>query len=188
MLQFYPSEIFHEISIDVPLRKRYAVSNYGRLISFTNEFYDGKELKGGKSDGFRTLQYPIFTNGKRTTKYLFLYKLIAEYFIPKTSDDQVHVLHLDHSRDNDHVNNLQWATREDKIRHSKKSPRVIAARQVPRLGVGGKLNSTQVIRLKKLILDPNRKTRLKILAKQFGISEMQVQRIKTGENWGHIVV
>jgi DNA-binding Xre family transcriptional regulator len=45
-----------------------------------------------------------------------------------------------------------------------------------------------VKRLKKKLLDPNRKTRYKILAKQFGVSEMQLHRIKTGENWGHIIV
>ena len=53
---------------------------------------------------------------------------------------------------------------------------------------GNKLTSTQVIRIKKMINDPNRKTRLKIIAKQFGISEMQLYRIKSGENWGHIEV
>jgi hypothetical protein len=37
-------------------------------------------------------------------------------------------------------------------------------------------------------MDPNRKTRLKLIAKQFGISEMQLYRIKSGENWGHIKV
>ena len=53
---------------------------------------------------------------------------------------------------------------------------------------GQKLNSTQVMLLKKKIFDPNRKTRLKILAKQFGISEMQLYRIKSGENWSHIKI
>jgi DNA invertase Pin-like site-specific DNA recombinase len=53
---------------------------------------------------------------------------------------------------------------------------------------GAKLTSTAVIRTKKLILNPYQKTRLKIIAKQFGISEMQLYRIKTGENWGHIQV
>ena len=32
----------------------------------------------------------------------------------------------------------------------------------------------------------SRKTRLKIIAKRFGVSEMQLHRIKTGENWGHV--
>jgi len=27
---------------------------------------------------------------------------------------------------------------------------------------------------------------LKMIAKQFGISTMQLHRIKTGENWGHV--
>jgi DNA-binding Xre family transcriptional regulator len=50
------------------------------------------------------------------------------------------------------------------------------------------LNEDQVIELKKTLLDPNRKIRLKVLAKQYGVSEMQLHRIKTGQNWGHIKV
>ena len=53
---------------------------------------------------------------------------------------------------------------------------------------GNKLTTTQVMRIKKMIFDPNRKTRLKIIAKQFGISEMQLYRIKSGENWGHVQI
>ena len=51
-----------------------------------------------------------------------------------------------------------------------------------------KLTSTDLIRIKKMIQDPNRKTRMKLIAKQFGISEMQLYRIKSGENWSHIKV
>ncbi len=189
MLKFHPSEEFREIPIDAPLTKRYAVSNYGRLISFTQDgFTDARELKGGLSDGYRTLHYRTVQKGKKKNHYIFLYKLVAQYFIPKTDDEQQHVLHLDYVRDNDHHKNLQWATKPEMIAHSQKSPHVIAARKIPRLGVGGKLTSTQVIRLKKILLDPGRKTRLKILAKQFGVSEMQLQRIRSGENWGHIIV
>jgi hypothetical protein len=44
------------------------------------------------------------------------------------------------------------------------------------------------MRLKRKIFDPKRKSRLKIIAKQFGISEMQLYRIKSGENWGHVKI
>jgi hypothetical protein len=47
---------------------------------------------------------------------------------------------------------------------------------------------TKVMRIKKMLQNPNRKTRIKMIAKQFGVSEMQIFRIKSGENWGHIVV
>jgi DNA-binding Xre family transcriptional regulator len=59
---------------------------------------------------------------------------------------------------------------------------------VKRVGYGLKLTSTQVIHIKKRLQDPKRKTRIKMLAKQFGVSEMQINRIRTGENWGHIKV
>ena len=40
--------------------------------------------------------------------------------------------------------------------------------------------------IKKKIFDPQRKTRMKIIAKRFGISEMQLYRIKSGENWSSV--
>lgn len=188
MFRLYPSEVFMEVPIDAPLRMRYAVSNYGRLMSFTENFEDGRILKGGHSDGYPTLNYKITVNGKPKKKGLFIYKLVAQFFIPKTSEDQTHVLHLDHSRDNDKVANLKWATRAEMLEHSKKSPNVIRAKSIDRRGRGLKLTSTQVIHIKKRLFDPNRKTRVKMLAKQFGISEMQINRIRTGENWGHIKI
>ena len=58
----------------------------------------------------------------------FLDILVADNFIPKTSEDQVFILHLDRIRHNDKVENLKWATKEEQIEHAKKSPFVIASR------------------------------------------------------------
>lgn len=189
MLHLSAGEIAREIPISEPLRKRYAITNYGRLISYTQTIEDGMEIKGSHSDGYRTFQYRVkTTNGKTRYKTLFVYKLIAEYFLPKTAEDQKYVIHLDYQRDNDKLRNLKWVNYEDMRAHIRKSPKVIAALSSQRRVDGWKLTSTQVIRLKKILLDPERKTRIKILAKQFGVSEMQLHRIKTGENWGHIKV
>lgn len=192
MLRIYPNEIFREIEVDYPLKYRYAVSNRGRLISYSEKHEDGHELHG-KIDGYKVFRCKIKDEeGNPLQKQYFVYKLVAELFIPKTSEDQKHVLHLDFTRDNDHIDNLKWATYEEKIAHNKKSPHVIRAKQ--KLlehnikSDGRKLTVTKVIHLKKLLADPNRKTRMKILAKQFGISEMQLFRIKSGENWGHIKI
>ncbi len=192
MIRFYPNEVFREVEIDYPLLMRYAVSNRGRLISFTKEFKDGTVLKGGLADGYRTLRYKIRQDGKLYNKTLYIYKLVAELFIPKTAEDQLYVIHLDHSRDNDTVSNLKWVNYEERLVHYRKSPAVIKSKlkliEHNIKSDGRKLTSTDVIRLKKILNKPNRKTRIKILAKQFGISEMQIHRIKTGENWGHIKV
>lgn len=193
MITYYPQETFREVETGYPLRKRYAVSNRGRQMSFVSSFDDGVLLNGGNSDGFKTLRFNIKNDkGKTVSKTLFIYRLVAQLFIPKQSDDQTHVIHLDYSRDNDRVSNLRWATPAEAQEHRKKNPKVMdIGRKVREYRIkadGRKLDSTKVIRLKKMLNDPNRKTRLKILAKQFGISEMQVCRIKRGENWGHIKV
>lgn len=193
MLRLYASERFAEVPIDAPLKKRYAVSNYGRLISFLlDDMSDAKLIKGGSSDGYPTLRYKVKENDKIRNKNFLVYRLVAEHFIPKTSPDQQYVIHLDYVRNNDKVENLRWVTRAEMLAHGLKSPHVIAARQKTIdhniKADGAKLTTTQVIRLKKLLADPNRKTRMKILAKQFNISEMQLYRIKSGKNWGHIQI
>ncbi len=193
MLRLYASERFAEVPIDAPLKKRYAVSNYGRLISFqSDDMSDAKLIKGGSSDGYPTLRYKVKENDKIRNKNFLVYRLVAEHFIPKTSPDQQYVIHLDYVRNNDKVENLRWVTRAEMLAHGLKSPHVIAARQKTIdhniKADGAKLTTTQVIRLKKLLADPNRKTRMKILAKQFNISEMQLYRIKSGKNWGHIQI
>lgn len=192
MLRIYPNEVFREIELEFPLTYRYAVSNRGRLISFTNEFRDGNVLKGSYADGYKTLRYGKRLNGKRIYKTIFIYKQVAEFFIPKSSEDQKYVIHLDYVRDNDTLNNLKWATYEEMMAHRKRSPHVIKAKQnlleFNLKSDGRKLTITKVIHLKKLLSNPNQKTRMKMLAKQFGISEMQVSRIKRGENWSHIKI
>ncbi|WP_293896572.1 hypothetical protein [Flavobacterium sp.] len=192
MIILYTNEEFREIETDFPLKFRYAVSNRGRLISFSENLKDANELKGSYSDGYKTFRYGKSVNGKRSYKTVFIYKLVAQLFIPKTSEEQQYVLHLDYVRDNDLIKNLKWATYEEKLAHYKKSPHVInSMRNLIEHNIkadGRKLTTTKVIYLKKLLNKPNQNTRMKMLAKQFGISEMQISRIKRGENWGHIKV
>ncbi|MDN3678173.1 hypothetical protein QWY90_12735 [Flavobacterium paronense] len=192
MIRIYANEEFREIETDFPLKFRYAVSNHGRLISFTENFSDANLLKGSVSDGFKTFRYERTVNGKKVRKTLFIYKLVAELFIPKTSDEQQYVVHLDYVRDNDLVKNLKWVTYQEKLDHHKKSPHVIdSMRKLVEHNIkadGRKLTTTKVIHLKKILSNPNQSTRIKMLAKQFGISEMQIYRIKRGENWSHIKV
>lgn len=192
MIRLYAQEEFREIETEVPLKFRYAVSNKGRLISFTNEFRDGNVLKGSVSDGFKAFRYKRTTDGIAIRKTHFVYKLVAEFFIPRTSEEQKYVLHLDYVRGNDVVENLRWATYEEMLEHRKKSPHVINSKKKliehNLKSDGRKLTTTKVIHLKKILSKPKQNTRIKILAKQFGISEMQVNRIKRGENWAHIKI
>jgi hypothetical protein len=192
MYRLFPGEVFKEFEIKDKLKLKYAISNYGRVVSFSDTPENGRLIKNSQVNGYQLFRYVLIIEGKRKFKQLFIYKLVAEYFIPKTSPDQECVIHVDFNRSNDFVNNLKWATLEEKRAHIKKSPHVIEAKK--KLiehnirSDGHKLTESQVILLKKKLLDPNRKVRLKILARQFGVTEMTLHRIRTGENWGHIKV
>lgn len=192
MIRIFPNEEFREINFETPPSLRYAISNKGRILSFSETLEDGRLLKGGLADGYRILRCRIQRNGEPFVKSFFVFKLVAEHFIPKTEEDQRYVLHLDYVRDNDDIKNLRWATYDEMIAHGKRSPHVKRAKQ--KLlehnikSDGRKLTVTKVMLIKKMLLNPNRKTRLKMIAKQFGISETHVRRIESGENWGHIKV
>ena len=153
-VKIYPNEEFKEIEIDDKLQRRYAVSNKGRLVSFLDDITSGRLLNGALTDGYRLFRYKLYMEGgKIRNKHLFISKLVAEYFIPKNSDEQIYVLHLDRKRDNDDYRNLRWATKEEMIEHSRKSPFVKQAKLnliEHNLNANGrKLTVTKVILIKK---------------------------------------
>jgi len=193
MLVLYPGEIFKTIDLGVTKRLQYAVSNFGRLISYTDNFKDGKLLKPNVTNNLRIFRYkvPKENSSGYFHKHVMLARAIAEAFVEKPSEQHNYVIHLDFDNLNDHYTNLKWVTEAEKYEHQKVNPNVIAGHEkrveTKRLSQKGlKLDSTQVMRIKQLIFNPNRKTRLRIIAKQFGISEMQLYRIKTGENWSSV--
>ncbi len=189
MIRLYAGEQFKQLPIEQPMKLKYAVSNHGRLVSYAEEILHGREIKGGTVEGYRAFTYKFRDeNQKMRYKTIYLYRAIADLFLPKPPD-ATNVIHIDHDKTNDHYTNLKWVPRDVMLAHALKSPKNIERYAKRRITPPiSKLNSTQVIRLKKRLADPNRKTRMKMLAKEFGISEMQLYRIKSGENWGHIKI
>ena len=59
-------EKWKEYPIEVPGKVRYAVSNHGRLKSFTDTIENGKLLKGALTEGFLFLRYNRIVDGKRS--------------------------------------------------------------------------------------------------------------------------
>lgn len=162
-------------------KEKLKISNHGRVLNFRYEEPTFRTLTVVNGYPTLTMQHKKMPDKKRRTITRYVHKLVAEHFLDKPSDDHVYVIHLDYDKLNNKASNLRWATKREKEKHQQKSPyykRVCSS----------KLSETDVIRLKKKLLDPNRKTRYKILAKQFGVSEMQLHRIKTGENWGDIKI
>lgn len=192
MLLTNHGEIFKEIKTDEKLKSRYAISNYGRIITFSRSFLDGQHVKGTICDGYSILRYQFRKKNKKTLYInLFPHRLVAEYFIPNNDPEKTFVLHLDFNKKNNHVSNLKWATKKELYEFHKKNPNVIAANKrgfETHLRLKHyKLTENKVKVIKRIIFNPKRRTRMKMIAKQFKISEMQLYRIKRGENWKNVI-
>ena len=163
--------------------KKYAVSNHGRIASYTREVSDGKLLKGSSTNGYRTLNLHI--DGGNTT--LYLHREIAKLFCAKKSPRQKFVIHSNHKKADNHFKNLKWATEEEMMTHQQNSPEKIAfKKRQANKKQGLKLGITQVKAIKDTIKNPRRKLTFKQIAEKFGVSEMTIYRIKSGENWGRV--
>ncbi|MEZ0539818.1 NUMOD4 motif-containing HNH endonuclease [Fibrella arboris] len=158
----------------------YQVSNFGRLRSFQSGA-GGAIIKGSIIQGYRSLN--IRKKGKTLNRYV--HKLVAEYFLEAPRPDQTYVIHIDHDKLNNRAQNLRWATQEEMVEHNRINPNVVN-RPIPRRTSNYKLTESKVKMIKKLLR--NDKNRLKTIARQFGITHTQLNRIRSGENWKHVVL
>lgn len=166
------------------LRKKYAVSNTGRAASYTESIdKDGKLLSGSLTSGYRTLNLHV-GDGNGT---IYIHREVAKLFCKKKSPKHKYVVHINHNKSDNHSKNLKWATLDDVSNHQQASPLKIAykKRQANRTS-GLKLTAAQVKTIKGMINNPKGKLTYKQMAEKFGVSEMTLYRIKSGENWGRI--
>lgn len=165
------------------LGQRYAISNCGRLACYKKHLTSGHLLKLSRQQA-----YPIWRTHKNGKYYaVLLHRLVAKYFLPKPVGKQKFIIHKNHNKENNKYTNLQWATQQEVTRHNKNNPLVIAAKEKAKLNPAqpnGKLTPHNVRQIRKLLA--KNKT-LKEIALRFHISDMQVHRIKTGENWSSVI-
>jgi hypothetical protein len=181
-------EIWKPITIDGKKPTvSYVISNHGHFgVSLDNK--GNVEVRNFKpTDGY----YRYNTRQQGKNKAIFLYKEVAKAFLKKPSSKHSFIIHKDHDYLNDHVDNLKWATKEEHRAHTTNSPNSILARKrkaITKSTHARVFNEKSIATLKKMIWDPKRKLSFKQLAEKFGVSEMQIYRIKTGQFWYHVRV
>lgn len=175
-IKLYADERFEILPIPrTPKGNKYAITNYGRAISYTTTPPEGRFLKPGTVSGYPSLSVRV--GGVKKT--FLIHRLVAEYFLRKPDRTYRFVIHFNNRKDDNHYQNLKWATFEQSQKHLQKH------RKDARIG-NYKLTDIKVMQIKKLIASG--KNRLNIIAKRFGVTDMQIHRIKTGENWGHVKI
>lgn len=157
----------------------YTISNYGRVKSYALEKNNGQFLKTHMEK-----QYLAINLRRHNIKSRLIHRLVAEAWLPKPSEEHNYVIHKDWNMRNNHVSNLEWVKKEDVAnRSSQYMKKKNANPDKLKLITYSKLKLEDVKVIKSML---SRGITQNIIAKMFRISEMQVTRIKRGENWGYV--
>lgn len=139
----------------------------------------------------RKKQTDKLTRKSYTQVVVLIHKAVAKLFLPQPQENEKFVIHKDWDKTNNLPENLKWATQEEVSKHQFSNPKIELKKFKDQLqGIKkkpntkmGKLTENEVLLIKRKI---KKGDTLKTIAKRFGVSDMQIYRIKTGENWGHL--
>ena len=103
-----------EIWQDIPnYENEYQVSNYGRIRSLKNNKIHIMSPILSRSQDY----YVIGLTRNGTKKQYYIDRLVAEVFIPNPNNYS-EINHKDENPKNNHIDNLEWVTHSQNVRHS----------------------------------------------------------------------
>jgi len=178
-LDRYRNEVWREIDFQTDLpHARYEVSSHGRVKSFAVDKENGRIMKGSDVNGYLSVMVRL---GKKVSQTHYIHRLVATAFLPRPSESHRYVAHLDYDKKNNSRFNLKWMTEDELTAHNNKNPAILRSRTT-----GYKLTESDVRVIKRLL--KSNKTRLSMIAKRFNITHTQLNRIRSGENWGNVTI
>ena len=122
----------------------------------------------------------VFLSNYNTKKTFSIHRLVAQAFIPNP-ENKPYVNHIDSNPSNNKVNNLEWVTAKENVKHAMQKGRMSFFKK-------GENNKLAVLKDKDIILirKMNGKKTQKEIAKIFNISQCHVSEIVRRLQWKHI--
>ena len=175
------NESWKKIKTPVPSnRVNYYISNKGRLKSISKK--DKSEyLLNPSPDRQGYMRSSVKLQDRNYAIYVHMQ--VARYWSKKPTKNQVKYIHKDLNRSNNKPTNVVWVT-EEKWKQYIKDRAVKFGFVAHRKGGKPKLNEKKVAQIKKYLAQG--KMMKKKIAEKYDVSHTQINRIESGENWGHV--
>lgn len=157
-----------------PLKYDYYIDEEGRIYSGVSNKYLNFHLD---KDGYQKVRL-VSTDNKRHT--YSVHRLMLENFLPIEDMEKYQVNHKDGNKQNNNINNLEWVTPSENIRHAY---RIGLKNQKGENNNGSKLNENQV---KKIIEKLLNKQSMYSIAKEFSVSLCTIKLIKDKQTWKYL--
>lgn len=147
----------------------YEVSEDGRIRNIHNK----REIKQfvGK-DGYLRTQI--------AGKTRLVHRVVAKAYIPEDPEREF-VNHKDGNKQNNHVDNLEWSTKSENLRHAYQHS--LKRKPVGTLNGRCKLTDDQVDFIRKNYIRGDKEYGARAMATKFGVAPQTICAVVTGQNW-----
>lgn len=147
----------------------YEVSTLGRVRN-TKKGNILKWVDNGK--GYKTVK--LYNKNRPQGRLCLVHRLVMSTF--KRIDADMDVNHIDGNKANNILSNLEWVTKSENTRH---------AHLNGLFNSRNKLTIDNVLEIKKLVQEENRKTYTAI-AKKYGVRDSIISKIANGDLYGYV--
>lgn len=124
--------------------------------------------------------FNLYDNNKKR-KQFYIHRLVAQTFL-EVNPDKPYVNHKDGNKVNNNINNLEWCTQADNMRHASETG-LMDPRNEGSQAFRKKLNEKKVLDIKIKIRDG---ATITSLAKEYGVTASSISKIKEGRTWKHV--
>ena len=175
-------ELWHDI---VGFEGLYQVSNLGNVKALQRLLPDKRILKEKilKKQVQRDGYVLVGLRKKGKQKFILVHRIVATAFIPNP-ENKKQVNHIDGNKLNNHVENLEWCTASENIKHAYKIG--LKNKLFGELNYNAKIKKEDVIFIRKNYKPYDRDFSRKKLAEMFNISVATVKKILSNDLWKDI--
>lgn len=152
----------------------YLIFSDGRIYSKKrNKYLKLNPVKGGY------LQVKLYKFNNNIKKNIYVSRLVAEHFI-HNKENKKEVNHLDGDKNNNDINNLEWATPKENMQHAYDNGFQIAIKGKDHYCA--KLTENDVIEIRKIFP----KIPSKDLAEKYNVTPQAIDCVIKRKSWRHI--
>lgn len=127
--------------------------------------------------------FAVLGNGG-SGKTAYLHRLLMLTFNPVENPRALEVNHIDGNRHNNSLDNLEWMTRRENMKHAHHVLKTWDHAQVRGEQVGGvKLTAEKVIEIRRLSASGTHRS---ILAARYGVTTANITAIVNRKSWAHV--
>lgn len=159
--------------------ERYQISNTGKVVSDKRQGSKGGEMNPSRNE-FGYLQVKLYQDGTGKYDIFAVHRLVASAFIDNPYN-LPEVNHKDGNKNNNNVENLEWVTRQENVKHSFET-----GLNAPHYGEENgshKLTQNDVDEIRKIYIKGNKLFGGAALAKEYGVAVSTICRIARNETW-----